>query len=243
MPDSMDPEKIQEYCRSCSRDDFPGLAKKLFSTGQDSLGTLEGKAALLLFFGKWGEADPLAALAFARKMSYYHKVKSEIIEGWGGSSVQEALEFLERDSEEERVFSRNFSYYHQGALRANQSVDEALDWALKLPPGDRGSGLGAVLDIMARVDPERAVKIATENHLGSRGTIALEWGRHDWVKAFDWANTFSEWDRMYVLRAVCTGAFSSQPDAAVKIFRSFIEWENREKEEREKSLPAKEEPS
>lgn len=160
----------------------------------------ERAAETLLLFSRWGEVDPLAAMAQA--MAYGvagEAARCEVLKSWSNGDPRAAAEWFARHAGEFSAGQQGRSVSERGAASsviarvwARQDPEAALAWAGS-QGREAGRAISTVLGETAVENPALAVRLAERADPSvvrlAQGEIARQWAGRDFPAAERWIRT------------------------------------------------------
>jgi hypothetical protein len=215
---------------------YEGLAPGRFEEEAGKLESLpinERIMASILLFGRWGETDPVAAMAFADSMGFAGMfAKPTVLQSWASVDPVGAARHLEENQRDFAMMGMMGGMGRRGSGGspasiiarewARQNPDEALKWAGGLANG-KTEAIASVVSEIARKDPEKAGSLAgaaqVEDKSSLYRSVAGEYGAKDFQAAKSWIDGLPAEVRSEALAAAIGGLSNKDPRAAM------AEWE------------------
>lgn len=181
---------------------YAGLAPSQFQEEADKLQELPWSERIMigyLLFARWGEEDPMAAMAYTKTMGFSGMfVKRTVMQSWASKHPHDAADY----------FSNNASEFNMGAMMggrgrrgsaasviamewAREDSTGAMSWAQSLQGADQSDAMRGLFQQMATEDPARAAGMLSsiadnEARISAQNSIAREWGNKDWGAVKTW---------------------------------------------------------
>jgi len=212
-------ESLMEYFAGLDPSQFENEAAKL-----EGLPIQERIMSAFLLFSRWGEVDPLAAMAYSKKIGFVGMfAMPSILQSWAGADPENAAKYY-------RENPREFMMMGMGPMRgqtggsviaaewARNDPEGALAWARTLDDGERSKAISSVLSEMAASDPAAAAaqlsSLGGEDLGRSYREIARQWGAKNWQEAQAWVNTLPADEQGGALSAAIQGLAREDPQMA-----------------------------
>ncbi len=205
-------EQPTQTARTQSMLDFyANLDPALFEEEARKLSSLPFSERILasyLLFSKWGETDPLAAIAHAQTMGPAGMfAMPTVLQSWASVDPQSAGTYYEENAGDFRMLRMMGGGRGRGGRGedgvasgiatewARQDVDGALAWAKDLENGSERA-VASVISEVAREDHQAALEIAggLEGDEQNRAyqSVAAAWAEDDWDAMSSWAKSLPE---------------------------------------------------
>lgn len=190
-------EALMDYYAGLSPSQFEEEASKL-----DGLPWSERIMVGYLLFSRWGEEDPLAALAHTKTMGFAGMfVSGTVMQSWAAKSPQEAADYYTDNPNEFRMSGMMGGRGRGGggsstagaiaAEWARQDSAGAMAWAQSLEGRDQSEAMKSVFTQAAKDDPSKAAGMLSsitdaEALKDAQKSVAREWGKQNWTDAKSW---------------------------------------------------------
>lgn len=160
----------------------------------------ERAAETLLLFARWGEVDPLAALAQANAYGVAGEAaRCEVLKSWSTNDPHAAADWFGRNAGQftgvqqgKSVSEREIASSSVARVWAKQDPQAALAWAASRGP-EAARAVGAVLGETVLEDPALAIRLAESADVSllkpASGEIAWQWAGKDFSAAEKWIRT------------------------------------------------------
>lgn len=187
-------EALMDYFAKLDPARFAEEADKL-----DDLPMGERMMVSYLLFSRWGEEDPMTAMAYTKTMGRMGGFMSNtVLKSWASQSPELAAKYY---SENPNDFQGRGRGGQNGAATiasewVNHDQDAALSWAMSLEGNQSLSAIRSIFNQVASSDPAEAAlllsSITDPAALSqAQSTIAREWGEQDWAAAEAWISSLS----------------------------------------------------
>ncbi|MFT4175050.1 MAG: hypothetical protein QM627_00195 [Luteolibacter sp.] len=220
-------QSLLNYYANLTTDELAEEAKKL-----EGLPMSERMMASMLLFGRWGEVDPMAAMAFTRTLGFAgNLVRPTILQSWASSDpVNAAKYFSENPAQFAAMNGMGGGRNGQNAASiiaaewAKQDPDAAFTWASTLGQG-KGQALSSIVGEVAKSDPQKAAALVAKmdpaDQAGAYHAIASQWGASNFSEAQNWINTLPAELRASALSEAIRGLSTSNPELAAQQISSL----------------------
>ncbi len=198
----------------------------------DGMSTDERMISSLLLFGRWGEVDASAAMAFSATMGVAGGfVRSTILQSWSSVDPAGAAQYYAANSRELSTMGilsadrTGLTLSGQGGASiiasewARQDLTAAMAWANSLASGE-GVARTSVLSEIAKTDPRKATEMMKQldpsDQAGAYNSIASRYGALDFAAAQSWIQTLPVDDQAAALDSAIGGLSDRDPVAAIQ---------------------------
>jgi hypothetical protein len=186
--------------------------------------------ASFLLFGRWGESDPTAAMAFAGTMGFTGMfVRPTILQSWASVDPSNAAKYYAANPREFAAMGMmgggRGPMGGQGGASiiagewAKQDPASALAWANALTT-EKNQALEAVVGEVAKSDPAKASEMLASRSAdgldGAYRTVAARYGAMDFTEAQAWIRTLPAAEQAEALASAIGGLSNNDPEAAAK---------------------------
>ncbi len=216
-PASADSARANAGNRARSTEDIyrtPGASKRLQALLEFYSGLtpaqLEAEAASLenlpmterllssfLLFSRWGESDPLAAMAHASKMGMAGMLaRPTILQSWASTDPEGAAQYYLKNPREFDMMPGMMGGRGMGMSSGASTIasewarldpDAAMAWARSLSGNDKNSAMAGVVGQLGATDPAKAWSLASEMEGTAQANtyrdLARIWGSSDYAEA------------------------------------------------------------
>lgn len=181
--------------------------------------------ASLLLFGRWGEIDPLGALAQTNKLGMAGNLaRSSVLQSWASTDPANAAKYFAENP-------REFAQMGMGPMGGGSGAsviaaewakldpDAAMAWANTLTnANDKTAAFASVVREIAATNPSKAAEIAAtltgEDQTQAYKEIAGKWGASDFTAAKAWIDTLPAAARDQALASALSSYASTDPAGA-----------------------------
>lgn len=200
----------------------------------------ERASETLLLFARWGEVDPLAALAQANLYGVAGEAaRCEVLKSWSTNDPRAAADWFVKNTGQfagvqpgRSVSEREIASSAVARAWAKQDPEAALAWAVTRGP-EAARCVGSVLGETAVENPALAIRLAESADASvlksASGEIAWQWASMDFSAAEKWIRTLpSDCQNAAMARAI--GSLSlSDPEKAARQLDSLPDGAERER--------------
>ncbi|MFT3991239.1 MAG: hypothetical protein QM680_07495 [Luteolibacter sp.] len=220
-------QALLNFYSGLSTDQLAEEAKKL-----ESLPMGERMMASMLLFGRWGEVDPTAAMAFAKTLGFAGNfVRPAIMQSWASSDpVNAAKYYSENPGQFAAMNGMGGGRNGQNAASiiaaewAKQDPEAAFAWANSLTQG-KGQALNSIVGELAKTDPKKAAEFVAKmdpaDQANAYNSIASQWGATNFSEAQNWINTLPADQRAGALAKAIEGLATTNPELAAQQISSL----------------------
>lgn len=199
--------------------------------------------ASFLLFGRWGEVDPMGALAFANTLGFQGAfVRPTVLQSWASVDPENAAKYF---SENPREFAAmGFGPGRGGpggdsgasviaAEWAKLDPEAALAWANGLNGRDKSAALNSVIAEMATKDPNKAAQVAAtltgDDQARAYSEIAAKWSSTDFAAAEAWIATLPAESRDRAMASALESLALTDPEGAAAKVASLPEGRDKDR--------------
>jgi hypothetical protein len=198
----------------------------------DGMSADERMILSLLLFGRWGEVDASAAMAFSTTMGVAGEfVRPTILQSWSSVDPAGAAQYYAANSRELSTMGilnadrTGLTLSGQGGVFiiasewARQDPTAAMAWATSLASGEGGART-SVLSEIAKTDPRQATEMMKQldpsDQADAYNSIASRYGAFDLAAAQSWIQTLPVDDQAAALDSAIGGLSDRGPVAAIQ---------------------------
>lgn len=206
----------------------------------EHLSSGERAAETLLLFARWGEVDPLAAMAQARAYGAAGEAaRCEVLKSWSNGDPHAAAEWFARHAGEFPAGQQGRSVSERGTASsviarawARQDPEAALAWAGSQGP-EAGRSISAVLGETAVDNPALAIRLTRSADPSvvklAHGEIAWQWASRDFPAAKRWIRTLPADQQDGPMAKAISSLAITDPEHAAQQLNSMPEGGDRER--------------
>ncbi len=219
-------QALMDYYAGLTPEQLAAEARKL-----EKLPLTERMMASLLLFGKWGEKDPTAAMAFANSSNFAVGLRPIILKSWSSSDPAGAAKYFSANPREFAMMGVMGGGGRGGpggqssgasiiaGEWARQDPTAALAWANSLTT-DKDQALTSVVSEVAKTDPKKATEMlatmTSTNKSEAYKAVAAQYGANNFTDAQAWIRTLPAEEQAAALASAIGGLSNNDPSGAAK---------------------------
>lgn len=222
-------------------DFYAGLSPAQFEEEAAKLDELPWSERIMvgyLLFARWGEKDPLSAMAYTKTMGFGGMfVTGTVMQSWAAKSPQEAADYYTENPGEFRMSGMMGGRGRGGGMStagtiaaewARQDSAGAMAWAQSLEGRDQSSAMKSVFSQAAKDDPAEAASMLSsitdpDALKDAQNSVAREWGKASWSDAQSWVSTLPADQQAGAMSQALRGLAESNPSEAATQLSSIPE--------------------